>query len=1493
MPPPGGRSGKAGDHYEVLWAANQLIRVIRGEVAWVHLERYGVDEAELVVGIAGKQEFHQVKRQRTEGEWSISNLDGVLVGFRRLLDDDPNCTCVFVSSTSASSLQEWLDEPVRDVDGFRQRVNETKRLQSQQQMLLGYFGQADLSGLLPYLSRISLRTLDSVSLEEQLRTVLLGTVRGMPEAALAHLFKFVFESEGARLEAHDIWGFLNPLGHGPVGAGLKTAAEADVVTVTDRYLDTLREITVDGRRIPRIEADATLSALAQHASKSVLVVGNAGIGKSGVLRQVITQLRGAGWEVLAFRADAIGEVLDAETLGERLHLPGSPVASLAAGDQARPRLLVIDQLDAVSLISGRQHATFQALKEVVESAGDHPGTKLLVACRAFDLEHDHRLKALLAGAHHVQIPVQPLDRLAIESELRLMGMDPSRVSDRQFELLGIPLHLGLLAELKDTDLGRQFQFETPKDLFDAYCDIKRQQLLLRLNHQVAWNQVLDAVIAAVELTHQLTIPWSYLSEYDDDARAMASEGVLLDQGGNVSFFHEQFLDYAFARRFTEQAKRLTDLLRSGEQHLYRRAQVRQVLEYERVTRPLQFRADLAGLLGGSQIRYHIKQAALWVLSALADPTAIEWEVIRPHLEEPDGVLAPAIAQLVRRSDSWFKLLVELGYMRKWLASDRDAFVNLGIEVLLGHREDPRLAPLIEPYVERDGEWRNRLAFLMSWSRFGNSRPMFDILLRLIDRGVLDAARTPIASNSTFWDLAYGLAETHPSWAVEFASHRLRRELALAAAPVDGQDSNFGSFGQSHYGVELLLTACTGAPIDYMEQLLPLIVDIVRSRRSSDGYHDEVFAYRHGGQVFSMEAALSRGMEHALAQVANTSPDRFQAVVEAHSSLQSETLDYLFARGYAGSPGLGDKAIEFLLSDLRRLQLGTMGSSTAASAALVATASKSCDQTNIDRLERVLLNYYPEWELTKEGRRHHGYGQFALLRATPMDRLSGVGRRRRLELERKFRGTNEPEDEEEANREEPSFQIGFVGPPIPGSAAEKMTDEQWLRAFEEYSPGPKDLMSGGPRQLANLFAAELAKEPLRYASLALQISDELDPVYLEVALQAIATHAAKLPSDLIWDICRKAVARSDDPEMLRAALRAIEATAGDQVPEDILDIVLAFTGHSDPDREPWRQKWNGQPIDGGDPLMSGMGSVRGTAANAIAVLLAANHARLDRFDSAIRGLTLDPSPSVRAVAAHILLVLHDIDSALAVQLFEGLIAGEDAVLSTYYAIRLMHVALHEALSPLEPIIRRALASEVTAVRTVGGQLAGFAAVIHPEGLALAQLALDGDQATREGLAGVLAASVSAVMKPELKQSLLRLFNDEDEAVRDAAASAFWTLRSSSLVGLEDLMFGFIESRSFQKNAGKLVHALSESPAAAPAVVLALSRKFIDALGDRVGDIRYAESIDAETLSSLLIQNYAESPSETEQSTTLDLIDEMLRLNAYRMEETLREFERRPA
>jgi len=94
---------------------------------------------------------------------------------------------------------------------------------------------------------------------------------------------------------------------------------------------------------------------------------------------------------------------------------------------------------------------------------------------------------------------------------------------------------------------------------------------------------------------------------------------------------------------------------ASEQHLFRRAQVRQVLVYLRDADRGRYCRELGTLLTHQNVRYHLKDLAVaWVVS-LPDPEADEWDILAPWIEsEPRQIRVGVMESLSR-----FRILVSV------------------------------------------------------------------------------------------------------------------------------------------------------------------------------------------------------------------------------------------------------------------------------------------------------------------------------------------------------------------------------------------------------------------------------------------------------------------------------------------------------------------------------------------------------------------------------------------------------------------------------------------------------------------------------------------------------------------------------------------------------------------------------------------------------------------------------------------------------------------
>lgn len=134
------------------------------------------------------------------------------------------------------------------------------------------------------------------------------------------------------------------------------------------------------------------------------------------------------------------------------------------------------------------------------------------------------------------------------------------------------------------DEPASLEFSSPKDLFDRFYDRKERYCRRRRDPaEVRFNAVIARLAERMSAEQQLSLPRSVLDADDlrRDADGLASEHVITFDRGKVAFFHEAFFDYSFARGWVAGGRELMAWLLDGDQELFRRGQVRQILTHLR------------------------------------------------------------------------------------------------------------------------------------------------------------------------------------------------------------------------------------------------------------------------------------------------------------------------------------------------------------------------------------------------------------------------------------------------------------------------------------------------------------------------------------------------------------------------------------------------------------------------------------------------------------------------------------------------------------------------------------------------------------------------------------------------------------------------------------------------------------------------------------------------------------------------------------------------
>lgn len=1501
----GGAADKAGFYHESMWGIRCMLEVINGDADSMRIETPGEDGAEFYLQRGKIKEHWQTKRQVTgQGTWSLNKLKGVLEFFyQKYCAGD---VCVFASISGAPELR-MLSENAQAakksgyaLSDFKAHFLDKKRAAqfSEIQKLMGDISEKDA---FEFLCSINFLVGCENSMDPTIGFALTAWFRSPWQVTMAALRELYLRSTHEQITATDIERHLQSCDIERRRTGAADAKER-ISDITNNYVSGQRAKLIRGALIVRtVATDVVNKIQTSDSSLDILITAPAGGGKSACLCQIVGELRGASIPVLAFRLDRIEPVPSVIQLGEKLGLCESPAFVLSEAFCHQPVVLVIDQLDCVSTTSGRHPDFFDTVAslcaEVMGLRMQHK-MHIIFTCRKFDFTHDHRLKQLIAKDQN-PIELSSLSIDEVQSILLQEGGDISKLTPHQQTMLLLPQNLSLFV---DSGLAKaEHSFSTPKELCDAYWIAKRKAVSFqKSDFDQHWLNAITHLAQTMSERQVLSVPAIDMDQFPPDyLDRMASEGVFTWDCKRYGFGHETFFDYCFARTQPRGGREFVEFLESDMQHLFRRAQLRQVLAFLRDSDFPAYLTEVENLLNSDKIRPHLKLLAVDMVVTQTHVQEEELNILLPYVQKelslrsdskqnPDK-LSSRIWERFFYSRTAFPTVDKAGLIHSWLSSEDSLLKDTIAKYLRWQAVDhaERVAELLEPFVN-NAEWRMRLRLVMELGHLEKNRRFFDLFLRLLDNGTLDQAKDRYISNGTFWSMLYGLAEKRPDWCSELAARWLDRQISHLKSLPDTID-NFCTFFSDNFGVDDLFKSANGAPYAFLDHVLPAILNAASAFTYETNEcklaYDRLWPMRFKSDFDGLLESFPNACETAIKNIGTHSPDDLRPYIDSLLGYNLYTANHLLMNAYLSHPlTYAEEAMSLLINEPQRLKCGYSDSSYWISRQLIQECSQLCSKKTFQALENVLVNYKSDFELTRNGLKSLGHAAFNLVSSLATHRLSVNAAKQLIVWQRKF---NTPETAPKG------IQCYTVESPIDENSAGMMTDKQWLRAIAKYQSkrgfnfqNPK---KGGAYELASQLKEFTVKNPNRFAHLALKFPTNVNPVYLSYVLSA-------LENSEVSSITKLQIARrlfdGDQQDCFQTVLSILTSLNADlNLPEDAIDYIRKMAGHADPEAQFQGEKSQNY---GGDILSIGINSVRGCTARAIAKLIDSDSRFIAVFQNTIDNLVKDDSVAVRSCAALILLSVAQNDVDKAIMWANTLLKSDDRLLGTRYVESLINLCIQVAPAFAFHTIERMLQSPYPKVRQAGGRLACLARLDHASAETVIETALSGDSSSRLGVSEVAKNSLLfAAYTDWCEGTLLRLFNDKYENVRKSAAGCFWHLWHSPdlpLTNFDKLIRGFLESPAFEEDPTFLLHALEETRHKIPDVVLNVCETFIKRCSEDARDVRAPFAGDEHIIGKLVFTSYAQLQSKPQQVRALDAIDQMNLEGLNSVNSHLGEFER---
>lgn len=1314
------------------------------------------------------------------------------------------------------------------------------------------------------LEGVEVKHISADTLEELVRAKLRYLFVADPSRVAAELLGFSYERMYVWFTAADLWAYLESRGIRR-WLGDPTDSERLHRSVSGH------QSWVEASRpsigfVPRRDVDSVLETLRNPDGGQVVVVdGGAGSGKSAVVSQVAMTLVEEGWPAGIVRMDRIREsVVTTELLGDEVGLAGSPSLVLARVSCGQPALLVIEQLDAVSTYSGRMSDNFDVVADLVSDAKLLAGNiKVVLVVRTVDLKADPRLGSLLGDQERFERhTVRELDREDVKAHLAANGI-PLPASTRTLELLCTPLHFAIFSRLDPA--AWTVEYRTLQDLYRAYTEDLRLQVEEKLG-DFNWTQITGVLVKYLSDNEVLVAPESVLDACPRrEVRALLSRSVLVQDGRRIGFFHETYFDYLFARGFVAADQDLRRFLVDSGQHLFRRAQTRQVLEYLAVTDRNRFDEVVVELLTDNQIRSHLKAVVIQVLHRI-DPTPENWQALDALAWSGSPVASKVLGLL--RLEGWFAAVDELGLWEMWL-SDPTRVQAAFAQLSMAARQRPgRVEALLRPFIGVSEEWCQRLSSFISWSL---QPKLVDFAVDLVEAGQLDEARHPIAANGDFWMILHSLEHEDPAGAARLIGAFLHRGLTCAQQAGAADPFKSGHLSEESASYSVIEDVAAKAPAEFVCHVLPFVSQLAMADQHDppDGWlpWGDRWHHRFPETVHTVDGAVFAGTDDALRKLAEEDPAACAATVRTFRDAESDELRFLACRALAviNDP---DDAIQWLISDERNLAIGWSNSRLWASRELIEKHSPTCSQDLFETLEMTILGYTAIWEQDYLPERSSCY---KLLSALNQTRMSTPARQELDRLEQCFASSPPtPPQPIVAHR---------VGPPIDEETSLTMSDDDWIGTLKEHNRDETNwdgsVPIGGAIPLAQLLGQRTKDDPERYAKLALRFTDDIH----SETINQVLSNVKGIDVDLLSELCEHAHSTYGQA-VGRWVCRAIEEHAT-IVNSRVADFLVAYSRDPDPDQELARVQTNtGQYYWNGDLLAAGLNSTRGAAALAAATVLFRGRDHLDTLLPAVERLAQDEILGVRVCAAEAVMAIMNHEPQQGLALAEALFDAPIDVVDTPTSERLLKYAVWWDPDRFTAVLGDALTGpDETAIRA--GRIWAIARSDERIPTGITHDVGNLPTTARRGAAEVFAANIAANL-----ETLPQLLNDDNPDVRQQAASAMSNIgQVTDAAELDDLLDAFNSSKAFPLNMRYLTRALKDMTTTLPKKALDFCEQAIGIAGNNPEGITTAHFGSGRDLITIVLRLYKQSRRDR-RVRCLDIIDQLTDLNAYDVEEALK-------
>lgn len=1269
----GGSADKSGNVYESYWAVEDICHILldKEDSSSIYFEKPDEikDGYEYIVNKGKKNYCIQVKNY--DIEWTISNLYNkeVLSNFIKRMDEDKNAICVFLSSSN-TELDEIVARAIKAENKstfFNSMITskKTKDIISKlrEKITSIKFADKDITSedfqynldnyIFDFLRRIETRIKDNNTLKKDTIN-LINCIFKSPTSddIFSSLFRFSQERYNEKFTKLDLIRYLQE-DKGFVFNYYNLNSQ--LLTKLEDYNNNFINSTSSFYRKYKIERTEIFDIFNKINSsdnkKYFFVLGSAGCGKSIILKEVDNLLKDNGYTIIPIDIRIFDNFNNCEELGQCIYNKRiSPVDLLANIAQDKPALIILDQLDSLSSVSGRSINKWFVINQLLQQVCKYQNIKVLIACRDFDLNKDSRLKEFIQTNEEFieKIFINNLSNEVVIDTLTKLGVNKNRINEKLLKLFSIPLHLQMLCAVSENTDITNLNYENKLELYNAFWDSK-----CTLIGDEAWFSLINLMVNYLNSNKSLVAPQCIFDRYKTNLNKLLSEYVFCQDGQNISFFHETFYDYCFARILAANTeKTLYDFILASDQSLFIRSNVRQALEYLRVADTRRYLLDLKNILNSENIRVHVRTLILDVLLNFEKLTNDEINI----LINVQGIIKNTILNKYEYKEAEFLIQYNTGKLLENLIDIENEKFNQSAELLTMFADkytkeiDLIINQLNDTHLTKImliGYPNTLSRFLFSPYLYKTTR-LYNILKSLLQND-------SVSIKSLFGHLQYVMKDFIQTEQVfELYGILLNKIIQEILSGNNRNDNSLYIHNIKEY--------ITKSPEKFIEINFKYLLNGIKNSQvyTHNGLKYDKLSYH---RIYGYEDNICKVFSIALNTLAKQEPASYWDFIEKYKYSEYETILFLILKSLYYLPiECSDQIVEYIINNPYIYNVGYSSNYNYLIMLLLNKFTQNCDEELFKKLIKTILIYREDYEYKyfkdlKKNRRlnyspiHHV--QAKLLDSLDKERLLKYpkAKLKLLELQRKFKATNFLQEPRE-------IEGGFVVSPISKEKALKMSINQWKRAIYKYITPDSNRFSpcsGGAYQLSQVLEDIVNQNPLKFLNFICELYiNKTSPYYINAILTGLSNLVGYYEEkETLIKYCLKISDKDFNHSIIKLLTSFINNT-GVHLSDYCIDLIIQFIINPQ-----YNDEWDNNDID-----MVSINCTNGQALWLLQKILSKNINLKDKFNSIFDSIhTLSLATKVAFINP--LREIYNNDPNYALSLLQKLIISDRTLIQSGY------------------------------------------------------------------------------------------------------------------------------------------------------------------------------------------------------------------------------------